>query len=283
MSASAHRPAADDIAEALGICIALSALAPAPTVERYLAAGFEPMRRYLGARGGFIVLASKRDRGPNDPVDGWRVDVYYRCGRGSEQELQRADELIQSDSYIHDPGIQRTVREAGRHRIYHDPDPRCDPGQAQSLEAELWTAIGLVDRMKLVYALEPTLEIHFSFDRGAGEVPFEARDEERLRALIGGLRPWCRRIALLHGRLPEGAVLSARERDLACALLGQAPLKNVADALGVGEARARELASGVYRKLCVDGRLGLAQAWAGEHEDAELPPISRPLLRRRRR
>lgn len=273
----------EDAADALRVCLALGTLSPEPTLERYIAAGLELMARHLGSSCGFLALASWRDRGPADPARGWRVDVYYSLGGADGSELRFADDLIQSDSYIHDPGIQRTVRDAGQHRIYHDPDPRLYPTRSQSLDATIWTTRQLVDRLKLVYTEEAALEFHFGFDRQAGAPPFTPRDLVRLHSLVEGLHAWTRRVALLHGRLPEGVLLSPRERSLACALLGPAPLKNVADALGVGEARARELARGVYRKLRVDGRLGLAQAWAGQNEARELLPLSAPLLRRRRR
>jgi hypothetical protein len=37
----------------------------------------------------------------------------------------------------------------------------------------------------------------------------------------------------------------------------------------------------VYRKLKVDGRLGLASAWAGPRAETAFARISAPLLRRR--
>lgn len=272
----------DDGAEALRICLALGMLSPEQTVERYIASGLELMAGHIDSSCGHLALASRRDRGPTDPALGWRLDVYYSFGGQDGSELRFADDLIQSEAYIHDLGIQRTVRDAGQHRIYHDPDPRTQPTRMTSLDAAIWTARQLVDRVKLVFALAPDLELHFAFDRPASAAPFEPRDIARLHSLVDGLEPWGRRVALLHGRLAEGILLSPRERALACALLDQAPLKKVADALGIGEARARELARGVYRKLRVDGRLGLVQAWAGPREVRTLVPISAPLLRRRR-
>lgn len=268
--------------ESLQVCVALAALPPQSSAEKFVAAGVELIARSLDATGGHFGLASRRRPREGDPLQGFRLDVYYNFGPRFAEDLLRADELIQSESYVHDPGIQLTARDAGKHRIYHDPDPRTQPSRAGSIDAHTWESLALVDRLKLVHALTDDLEAHFAFDRDAKSLPFDANDRATLETIMGGLSPWAQRAALLHGCLQGQTLLSARERTLACALLGPEPLKSVADELGIGEARAREIARNVYRKLRVDGRIGLAGAWAGARTETALAPIS-PLLRRRRR
>lgn len=104
-----------------------------------------------------------------------------------------------------------------------------------------------------------------------------------LEAIARGLGPWSQRLALLHGFLAQQQPLSARERAMACALLGPAPTKLIAAGLRVSEARARELTRDVYRKLRVRSRLELTDAWLSL---APAPPSSamattRPRRRRR--
>ncbi len=270
------------LGEALQACVALAAFGPQPTVEQVILLGLERMNRVLDASGGHFALGSRRRQPEGDPLRGWRIDVFYTLGARFDADLVRVDELIRTEAYVQDPGVQRTVRDAGRHRIYHDPDPRTHPTRAGSIDAYFWDIAGLVDRLKLVYALSPTLELHFGFDRGQGEVPYETSDIATLEALIAGIEPWGRRVALLHGCLEGQTMLSPRERALSCALLGQEPLKNIADAQGISEARAREVARSVYRKLNVDGRIGLSCAWAGERAAKASTPISAPVRGRRR-
>jgi DNA-binding CsgD family transcriptional regulator len=269
------------LSEALQICVGLAALSPQPSADLFVAAGLEPMARALGATGGHFGLASRRRPPVGDPLQGFRLDVYYGFGARFSDELTQADELLQSEAYIHDPGVQVTASEAGRHRIYHDPDPRTEPSRADWIDVHTWSLFQLVDRLKLVYAMTPDAELHFAFDRGPGCRPYEVDDIAMLETLTRGLEPWGRRVALLHGCLDGRTLLSTRERALACALLGHAPLKNVARELEVSEARARELARSVYRKLRVNGRLGLAAAWAAVPSDTAFAPISAALRRRR--
>lgn len=268
--------------EALLACVALGAFGPQSTVEQFIALGLERLGRLLDASGGHFVVASKRRPPEGDPLFGWRIDVYYGVGATFDSGLVRVDELLRGETYVHDPGVQRTTRDAGRHRIYHDPDPRTQPTRAGSIDAQFWEAYGLVDRLKLVYTLSPKLELHFAFDRAHGGLPYEPRDIATLETLIAGIETWGRRVAFLHGCLEGQTLLSPRERTLLCALLGQEPLKNIAGALGISEARAREVTRSVYRKLNVDGRIGLSCVWAGEPAAEASMPISGPLLGRRR-
>lgn len=269
--------------DALQVCVSLASLSPQATVASFIAAGMALMSGALNTTGGYLGLASQRAHLRDDPVHGWRLEVFYGFGAHVADEIRKADELIQSEDYIHDPGIQATVRDAGRHRVYHDPDPRMHATRAGSIDAQVWETACLTDRLKLVYALSPSLELHFAFDRRDGAPPFQPHEVAALDTMTKGLEPWCRRVALLHGLLPGQSMLSPRERDLTCALLGHDGLKNAAARLGISEARAREVARSVYRKLQVDGRLGLAGAWTGTFTEATVAPISRPLLRRRRR
>jgi DNA-binding CsgD family transcriptional regulator len=260
--------------EVTALCVHLAALGPRPSVEQYIAPAHARIAAVFGASSGHVVLGVRERRIEDDPLGGWRIPFAYRIGARSREEIVAVGHELAEHTYVHDPVVQRVVADAGRHRVYHDPDPRTDRARAGTLDEKYWALFGLVDRLKLVYSLAPDFELHLSVDRLAGSPRFEERDARLLEHVATGLGPWVRRVALLHGCLAGHVSLSDRERDVACALLGHEPLKVIAAELGVGEARARELVRAVYRKLGVGSRAQLASLWAGGAADLPAQPIA---------
>ncbi len=242
-------------------CADLTAQGPADTVEQFVAEGHARMAAVLESRSGFCVIAARSRPVEGDPLLGWRVQLFYAVG-ASDDEIIPAAQDVQEETYVDDPVVQRLVRDAGRHRTYHDPDPRTDPDRRGTIDERYWELLRLVDRLKLVYALGSDVEIHLGFDRFVGESRFSTTERDLLWSLLSGIGPWMERLALLHGYLEGQAPLSPRERQIALGLLGDAPLKHIAGRLGMSEARARELVRAVYRKLGVGSRAELAFLWA---------------------
>lgn len=177
------------------------------------------------------------------------------------------------------------VAGAGRHRVYHDPDPRERPELAGSIDSEFWTALGIVDRLKGVHTVSPVVELHVAFLEGERYGPDEVRT---LEDLVRGLGPWARRVTLLHGFAEGCTPLSPRERQVACAMLGSNPVKIIAAELELSEARTRELVRAVYGKLKVRSRAELAALWAGsstsaprQSSSARAPAVGSPKAERR--
>lgn len=261
-------------------CLALTALGPQPTVERFVGASFASLLAALDGSSGHLGIASRGQAAEGDPLGGFRLEIFYGIGPGREH-LVAVDEEIRAETYLHDPVVQALVRDAGRHRVYHDADPRTDRTRAGTLDEKYWRLRELGDRMKLVYALTPDVELHFAVDRAKGSAPFDAEDVLTLEAIASGLAPWTARVALLHGYTQGRTPLSGRERAVACALLGHAPTKLIASELEISEARARELTRDVFKKLRVRSRLELASAW---HSPLRAPsPLSAEVTRARRK
>ncbi len=270
--------------KALSICVDLAALGPQPSVEEFVAAAHERLARAFGCSSGHVAVAVRENRAPDDPLEGWRLPVFYAIGAGSSDEALAVETEICQETYLRDPIVKNVIRDAGRHRVYHDPDPATAPNRQGTLDAKYWSLLGLVDRLKLVHALEADVEVHVSIDRRTGAALFERDDAIVLEDVVPALGPWARRLALLHGYAPACAPLTVRERQVASRLLGHAPLKLLADQLGLSEARAREIVRAVYRKLGVGGRLELQSRWAGTRLAPAAQPIAttRPHRRRRR-
>jgi DNA-binding CsgD family transcriptional regulator len=265
---------------AVSTSVDLAALGPQVSVERYIAASYGRIAEALGASGGYLAIAARVSPPDGDPLWGWRMVGFYAVGPDSQQEVLAVEHVLREDSYLQDPVVQNVVRAAGRHRVYHDPDPRTVPEGVGTIDLQFWNLLGLEDRMKLVYALAPDVELHLGIDRRMGLGRFAGADEQFLDELIHGLRPWAQRVALLHGYLAGREPLSMREREVACALLGHAPPKEFAGALGISEARAREIVRAVYRKLRVRSRAELASVWAGQHANLAAQPVATARTRR---
>ena len=265
---------------AFEVCVALAALGPEPTVERFVGASFASLARALDGSSGHVAIASRSEPVEGDPLRGFRVDIFYGMGPGREH-IVSVDEELRAETYLHDPTVQAIARDAGRHRVYHDPDPRTDPARTGTIDAKYWTLRDLSDRLKLVYALTADIELHFAVDRLAGSAPFDAEDVLTLEAIASGLAPWTARLALLHGYTHGRAPLSARERAVACALLGHEPTKLIASSLELSEARARELTRDVFKKLRVRSRLELVSAWLSPLRAPH--PLSAEVTRSRRK
>lgn len=256
---------------------------PTQTPERFAPQGSFASPGALDASSGHLGIGSRPRADERDPLLGFRLDIMYGVGAASSLGIVTFDEELRAESYVHDPVVQRVVRDAGRHRIYHDPDPRRARDRAGTLDEKYWTLLDLTDRLKLVYALSPDVELHFAIDRHGRAPRFTKRDVAVLDLVMRGLDPWARRVALLHGDLGGRKRLSARERAMTCALLGHAPLETIADDLGLNEARSRELARDGYKKLGVSGRIGLANAWSSVVEGESHDPVATTRLKRARR
>lgn len=249
---------------AFDVCVALAALPPPSDVAQYVAAGHARIVAGVGSTSGFVGLGVRRRPAGDDPLLGWRIALFYGVGRREEAAVALTEQVLADESYVHDPIVQSVVADAGRSRVYHDPDPRTDRSLRGTLNERFYRAQGIADRLKFVCTVSPGVEIHGSADRPLGSPRFEPADVVFLEHVVRGLGPWARRVALLHGHLEGCDPLSPREREVACALLGVAPIKVFAGPLAMGEARAREITRAVYRKLRVASRAELASRWAGE-------------------
>ncbi|MBX3262270.1 MAG: hypothetical protein KIS78_14035 [Labilithrix sp.] len=256
--------------EAMSVCVDLAAMGPQETLALYVASGHARIGRALGATRGFAVLGVKMPCPPkDDPLFGWRVDLCYDVGPKSHEQMLVVAQDVREETYVHDPLIRDTCTAAGRHRVAHVPDPRRLAAHRDTVEAKYWTMFSLRDRLKAIYALSPTVELHLSFDRSSEAEPYGHREARLLELVTPGIAPWVQRFALMLGRLDGLAVLSPREREVAYGLLGRSDVKNLAANLSMSEARARELIRSVYKKLRVSGRMELANKWASS---AVTPP-----------
>lgn len=251
-------------AAAFETCVALAALPPPSDVPQYVAAGHSRIVAGIGSTSGFVSLGVRRRPSEGDPLFGWRIALFYGIGRREQAAVAATEQVLADESYLDDPIVQSVVRDAGRNRVYHDPDPRTDRSLHGTLNERFYRVQRIEDRLKFVCAVSPHVEIHGSADRPLGSPRFEPADVAFLAQLLPGLWPWTRRVALLHGYLEGCDALSPREREVVCALLGVAPVKVIADQLAMSEARAREIVRAVYRKLRVASRAELASIWAGE-------------------
>lgn len=240
------------------------------------------MARLIGATSGFVGVGARVVPPMNDPLDGWRLPIFYAIGPNSEAQAIAVEQELREESYVHDPVVRGVIADSGRHRVYHDSDPRKPPRRENTIDLKYWTLLNLVDRLKLVYEVSPDVALHFGFDRVGAARRFGRGEVRTLEDVIGGLGPWARRVALLHGFVEGRQPLSPREREVGCALLGHASVKEIAGQLGMSEARARELVRAVYRKLRVASRAQLASAWTAAPSTA-VAPMEVAMSRTRRR
>ncbi len=266
---------------ALTACVELTALGPQGSVPSYIAAGHGCIARAVGATSGFVGVSVRLRPRRDDPLEGWRLPVFYAIGAKSREEAVAVEQELREETYVNDAVVRAVIRDSGRHRVYHDPDPRKPPGRPNTLDEKYWTMLGLVDRLKLVYEVSDRVALHFGFDRTAGAEHFTARERGLLEDVLLGLGPWARRVALIHGFLEDQQPLSPRERDIACALLGHATVKQIAAQLDISEPRARELVRAVYRKLDVGSRAELASEWSAAPATAAALPVAMTRVRRR--
>jgi DNA-binding CsgD family transcriptional regulator len=250
-------------ARAIDVYTRLYELPPGENVPAYVAAGLQCLGAALGSDEGYVVLVLRAMPPQGDPLFGFRPVYNFTIGRQFVESTELTAELLRNDDLlIRDPILRRMVESAGRHRSFHDPDPRLSPATRDTVDAQYWTVRGLVDRVKLVHALDANRELHIGFDRSTGMEPFGPAETALLEPLTRGIGPWARRIALLHGEGPAMTPLAPRERDTLCQLLSDRPQKSYAQALGVSDARARELVRLVYRKLRVASRSELMTLWS---------------------
>ncbi|MBX3214635.1 MAG: hypothetical protein KF850_21550 [Labilithrix sp.] len=187
---------------------------PTQTPERFAPQGSFASPGALDASSGHLGIGSRPRADERDPLLGFRLDIMYGVGAASSLGIVTFDEELRAESYVHDPVVQRVVRDAGRHRIYHDPDPRRARDRAGTLDEKYWTLLDLTDRLKLVYALSPDVELHFAIDRHGRAPRFTKRDVAVLDLVMRGLDPVGasrRALARLPGR--SQAAVGARARD----------------------------------------------------------------------
>ncbi len=290
LTVAKRSPGHDDVSgdldltrQAVAVCVDLAAMGPQETLADYVASGHARIGRMLGAARGFAVLAAKMDRSPkDDPLLGWRIDLCFDVGAKSREQIVAVERDVREETYVHDPLIRNTCADAGCHRVHHVPDPRRIAAHRHTIEAKYWTMFSLRDRLKAIYALSPSVELHLCFDRSAEAASFGHREARLLELVTSGMAPWAQRFAFMLGRLDGLVVLSPREREVAYGLLGHANVKNVAANLSMSEARARELIRAVYKKLGVGGRLELANKWASSTVPPATPLGSTMAVGRRR-
>ena len=277
------------ISDALAACSAILDAVPADGVAGYVARGHRRLGACVGSGEGYVVLAVRSEVPDGDPLCGFRPHVTYQVGPSSVQHTV-ANRVMRDDArLLSDPVLRRMVRDHGRHRTFHDPDPRTVPELAGSLDPMLWDQGGLFDRLKAIHPVGDGFEIHLGFDRHAGEPRFDDDDEAALAALSIAVAPWARRVMFLHGYGPGLAPFTARERQTLCLLLGDRPQTSCAEELGVSEARARELIRDLYAKLGVSSRSELMARWFTGLPVADDVPVivthaaRRPAPLRRRR
>jgi len=269
---------------AVQLCMALYELPPARTIARYVAAGHRRLGEGLGSREGFVVLAVRVEPPDGDPLAGFRPLYNFTIGKRSLSSTEVTAELLKNERrLLDDPVLRRMVAGAGRHRVFHGPDPRTVPALRTSVEVDYWNVRGVVDRLKAIHAIDQRLELHVGFDRSTGEPRFGRREEALVEALVAGMRPWARRIAFLVGEAPARMSLTPREREALCLLLGDLAQKQHAEALGLSSARARELVRSVYRKIGVGSRVELMARWYSARGDAQRTPVRQMPYRAARR
>jgi DNA-binding CsgD family transcriptional regulator len=265
-----------------GVYARLLALPPGPTTSSYVSAGYALLGSLIGSSDGYVVFAVQVAP-PDDPLRGFRGLHAFTIGARETLHHSVTPRVMKDDSLLlGDFGIRRVFAEAGRHRTSHDPDPRQVPEMRGTLEERYWNDRRISDRLKGIYALDERHELHYGFDRFAGEPRFTADDErliERVNRLLG---PWARRVAFLHGYGPGLSPLTERESEALLILLTGEPQKNLSARLGVSQARGRELVRSLYPKLAVTRRLELMTCWMGESAAPASPPVLTEKRRRRR-
>lgn len=256
------------------VCAELEALPPA-AVDTYAAMGFDRLAQLLGCREGILVFGARICPPEGDPLAGFRVLRVWHIGARNVIRTGVTDAVQQDDRLLlEDVVSQRMAREAGRHRTYHEPDPRTVPGLERSIDAGVWTNLCLHDHLKGVHTLDADRELYFGFHRLADDEPFTSDDVRMLEELLPAIHGWARRLVLLCGGRSIPEPLTRREGEMLVLLLGGAPQKTHAGVLGVSAPRARELVRAVHAKLGTASRAELQRLWmTARHEIASVPPV----------
>lgn len=244
-------------------------------VDEFAGAGFARIAEAIDCREGIVVFAARVGPREGDPLLGFRVLRIWSIGSANSMSTRTAD-VVRADAEIlrNDPDTQRLAREAGRHRVYHQPDPRRSAESVDSINARLWDEFDLCDQLKSAHALDDDHELHFGFQRLSGDHPFTPADIATVEALMHGIRTWARRLGFLFGGLGPGPQLSPRESEMLVLLLGSAAQKEHPSHLGVSGARARELVRAVHSKLGTSTRAELHSRWMSERVvAADVPPV----------
>jgi DNA-binding CsgD family transcriptional regulator len=258
----------------------LLSLPPRPTIPAYVAAAHALLGSLVGSADGHVVLAVQIAT-PDDPLRGFRGVHAFTIGTREILAPSVTPSVMKDDALVlRDWGVRRKFAEAGRHRIFHDPDPSEVPEMRGTIEEHQWNDRRISDRLKVVHALDERHEIHYGFDRFAGEPRFTVEDERRIEGINRSLGTWGRRVALLHGYGPGLAPLSDREREALVFLLSDVPQKELSAHLDVSQARARELVRLLYAKLAVTTRIELTARWRGE---SAVTTATSPVLADKRR
>lgn len=242
------------------VAATLGDLPPAPA-DAFVAAGYKVIESALGCPNGSACIGIRDRFEASDPLLGYRMMEMWVFGPIAADQAPADAVMADPKIILEDPFCQKVAREAGKHRLYHEVDPRTVPGLETSIRAFMWQAQDLVDEIHLFHALSADLELRIGFYRVRGEATFTAGDERALNELNESLGPWVRRIAFLHGYGSGMQPLAPKEREALVLLLGSTAQKLFSEMLGVSTARANEIIQSVHAKLSSSNRADLQRRW----------------------
>lgn len=127
--------------------------------------------------------------------------------------------------------------------------------------AEELGAVSLVDRLFVTIPVNRKTLVCFSWDRVAGQRPYDAINHQILEALLPALGRMAFRVALVFGAIDGGVPLSSREREVVAAAICGLSESEIADELALRASTIHQYLIRTYRKLAVNSRMELILRW----------------------
>jgi AraC-like DNA-binding protein len=230
---------------------------------------FEPRLQYVadGLRslvdGSHLLVVIVRRIAPKDgELDGMRPIFSREFGPDLERRRDIRYRWMREESGMHeDPILELAASGFGAPRtIRHRGD----------LEADVWAAapvrrlleqLGVEDRLNAIIPLTDHVEVYYIVDRPTGRELFDEQQAGLLLAAVKGLYPLSARLAWRHGLMLGQRRLDDRELSVLDALLREGTADELAAVMGMNRTTFEEIATSVYDKLAVKGRVDLLRMW----------------------
>lgn len=217
---------------------------------------FRALREMLGVQGGFAIFILRAG-------EAWLPRLMLQHGEGADQRERIQNAWLEQASVETDQLAKRSLRGAGRdHRAFLLSDLAFTREEHEgSPLIRLLGEHGVRDRLLGVRVVSTECELHLGFDRCGDEPAFTPKDREKLLAALETLGRAARWLALSHGVLPAGHLLTPREREVAAHLLEGSPEQAIARRLGLTDHSLHQLVVQLYRKLEVSSRPEFMALW----------------------
>jgi DNA-binding CsgD family transcriptional regulator len=209
-------------------------------------------------------IEARREPGDStdDPLGRWRPYSQKSLQQPHEDKMRRAAVMHYMSKGLFDPLTVGMTTGAGVTRAHLRKELVDDRTWLQSwLYNEVLRPSHVAEMLVGAQAVTPSRESYICMDRGAGDLPFRARERNLLQLILSGCPALHREVLHASGGSGKAAALSTRERQVLRLLLTDLNEKEIAGQLGIGWRTTHEYTVSILRKFGVRGRIGLMALW----------------------